>query len=47
MSEFLCNQMRLHVKIVETENQILGMIKRTFTFKIKDNLLFPAIQMFG
>ena len=27
------------IKIVETANQILGMIKRTFTFKIKDNLL--------
>ena len=26
-------------KIVKTANQILGMIKRTFTFKIKDNLL--------
>ena len=28
-----------YVKIVETANQILGMIKRTFTFKTKDNLL--------
>ena len=27
------------IKIVKTENQILGMIKRTFTFKTKDNLL--------
>ena len=27
------------VKIVKTANQILGMIKRTFTFKTKDNLL--------
>ena len=27
------------VKIVNTANQILGMIKRTFTFKTKDNLL--------
>ena len=26
-------------KIVKTANQILGMIKRTFTFKTKDNLL--------
>ena len=26
------------IKIVETANQILGMIKRTFTFKTKDNL---------
>ena len=27
------------VKIAKTVNQILGMIKRTFTFKTKDNLL--------
>ena len=27
------------VIIVKTANQILGMIKRTFTFKTKDNLL--------
>ena len=27
------------VKIVTTANQIFGMIKRTFTFKTKDNLL--------
>ena len=27
------------VKLVKTANQILGMIKRTFTFKTKDNLL--------
>ena len=27
------------IKIVKTENQILGMIKRTFTIKTKDNLL--------
>ena len=27
------------VKIVKITNQILGMIKRTFTFKTKDNLL--------
>ena len=27
------------VKIVKTVNQILAMIKRTFTFKTKDNLL--------
>ena len=27
------------VKIVKTENKILGMITRTFTFKTKDNLL--------
>ena len=27
------------IKIVKTANQILGMIKRTFTFKTKDNLL--------
>ena len=27
------------VKIVTTANKILGMIKRTFTFKTKDNLL--------
>ena len=27
------------VKIVKTANQILGIIKRTFTFKTKDNLL--------
>ena len=28
-----------YVKIVKTANQILGMSKRTFTFKTKDNLL--------
>ena len=27
------------VKIVKTATQILGIIKRTFTFKTKDNLL--------
>ena len=27
------------VKIVKTANQILGMVKRTFTFKTNDNLL--------
>ena len=27
------------VKIVKAANKILGMIKRTFTFKTKDNLL--------
>ena len=27
------------IKIVKTANQILGMIKKTFTFKTKDNLL--------
>ena len=27
------------VKIFKTANQILGMIKRTFTFETKDNLL--------
>ena len=27
------------VKIVKAANQILGMIKKTFTFKTKDNLL--------
>ena len=27
------------VKIVKTQNQILGTIKRTFTFKTKENLL--------
>ena len=27
------------IKIVKTANQILGMIKRTFTFKTQDNLL--------
>ena len=27
------------VKIVKAANQILGLIKRTFTFKTKDNLL--------
>ena len=27
------------VKIVKAANQILGMIKRMFTFKTKDNLL--------
>ena len=27
------------VKIIKTANQIVGMIKRTFTFKTKDNLL--------
>ena len=27
------------IKVVKTANKILGMIKRTFTFKTKDNLL--------
>jgi ribonuclease P/MRP protein subunit RPP40 len=27
------------VKVVKTANQVLGMIKRTFTFKTTDNLL--------
>ena len=34
------------VKIVKAANQILGMIKRTFTFTTKDNFT-PVIQMLG
>ena len=34
------------IKIVKTANQILGMIKRTFTFKTKRQFT-SVIQMFG